>query len=214
MKKNIVRIMWVAVLLGVAAASYAQPHQSRSFLAVQSIIVTNTANATNLNTAGSVGTNYQGFHYTNLNRLVVINTTSGATNVNASKINPFQDVALWSLRDGSPAYSLGVTNGTGLNYHQSFATLTITWTGGSGANTAVPFVFTPVYDGVNEATDSAQEWSVSLTPSTTRSTIATNMPIYKWPGASKVRLRRVVNADADANGQAIIEAIRLNGFPP
>lgn len=197
----------------VLAAVQAVEPQSRSFLAVQSLYLTNTANPTNLLTTGSVGTNFNGVTFTNANRLVVINTTSGRTNIDASKINPFQDVALWALTDGSPPWSLTPTNGA-LNYNQSFATLSITWTGGSGANTAIPFVFTPVYNGFDEATETAQEWSLSLTPSTTRSTISTNVPLYKWPGAAKLRLRRAVSSDTDASSQVIVEDISLNGYPP
>lgn len=214
------RVALTTLLLSAVASTLviplvqAEAPQSRKFLAVQAIYSTNTANITNLNTAVSVGTNFVGTAFTNLGRLVVINTTSASTNVNASRINPLQDVALWSLDGGAPPWSTGSTNGS-ITYNQSYATLTVTMTGGAGADSAIPFVFTPVFNGVNEATETANEWTVGFTPTaSTRTTLSTNVPLWRWPGAAKLRLRRIVNTDTTAAGHVIIEDISLNGFPP
>lgn len=211
--KVIAALAVLALLFTVTAMAQAA-HQSRSFLNVQAIYLTNLLNFTNTATAqvaANGSTNAAGSVYSNLNARVIVNTTSASSNTAAARMNAFKDVPLWALSNGAGPW--GSTNT--LSLRESFATLSVTMTAGSGANTAIPFVFTPVYDGVNEATDSTEEWSTSLTPvaSTTTTSVA-NVPLWRWPGAKALRIRRAVNADTDASANVIVTAIRLNGYVP
>ncbi len=201
--------LMIAGLLAAAlmtAPSIAQQPQSRSFLNVQSLVATNTLNPTNLLTTGSVGTNIVGLIFTNQNTRTIVSATAG------TRQNPFKDVALWSRSDGHPAYDVSVTN---LLYQQSDATLSVTWTTGSAADTAIPFVITPLYNGTNEATASGEQWTFSFTPTVSSTeTLVTNVPLYRWPGAAKLRLRRVANPDTGADSAVTIRDISINGFVP
>ena len=205
--KYIIGLIAVVAFLALPAA--AQEFRSQSFLNVQAVYLTNLCNPTNLATASSAGTNVVGLTYTNNGVRFVADGT------NQTRVNPFRDVSLWALRDGSGAWSTGATNATGILYNMSYATVSVTMTSGSGADSAIPFVVTPVYDGVNEATVAAEEWTFAFTPTASSTqTFSTNAPLYRWPGASKLRIRRAVNSDTTAAGHVIVKALNLNGFPP
>jgi hypothetical protein len=161
--------------------------------------------------AGNGYTNAAGTVYSNANTRVIVNTTSASSNTTAAAQNVFKDVALWSLGGGAGAW--GATNT--LSLRESFATLSVTMTAASGANAACTFVFTPIYDGVNEATATTEEWTASLTPSASiKNTLVANVPLWRWPGAKYLRLRWAANADTDATSNVIITGITLNGFVP
>lgn len=211
-----------ALLFTLTAAAQA-PHRSFSFLNVQAAYASNAlasygTGLTNLATARAAGdgtTNVTATVYSNLNARVVINSTAGTSNVTASGVNIFKDVPLWALRDGGNPWTPNFTNGNYDLVNRSFANLGVTWTAGSGANAAVTFVVTPLYDGVNEATTAAEEWTFAFTAvASTTSTYATNVPLHRWPGAGKLRIRRITNGDADASSQVIITKLNLNGFVP
>ena len=172
----------MAALLAVPAG--AQNHRSQSFLAVQSVYATNTLNITNLMTTGSVGTNKVGTRYTNQNALV-----TAATGLSTTR-NLLQDVSLWALRDGSGPWSAPVTTNQTLNHNYSYATVSATLTAGSGAEDAITFVITPLFNGRDEATAAGEQWTFSFTPTaSTKHTFVTNAPLWRWPGADALRLR-------------------------
>lgn len=218
-KTNMKSIKYLILGLAFGLASFlpaaAQaPHRSQSFLNVQAVVLTNTWNPTNLLTTGSVGTNIIGLIYTNDSARVVVSSSTSSNNAVTRK-NPFKDVELWACTDGRGAWSEGSTNGLGILYNQSFATISVTMTNGSGANTAIPFVFTPLYNGRNEATAAAEQWTATFTPTASSvQTLATNVPLYRWPGAAGLRLRWAANPDTDADGQVTILDLSLNGFKP
>ena len=204
MKKYIIAIIALVSLIVLPVA--AVEHRPQSFLNVQAIYLTNTFNPTNLATASSQGTNWVGLTYTNNGVRFTVDGT------NQARVNPFKDVSLFALTTGEPAYNPS-TNG--INFSQGYATITATMTSGSGANSAILFVATPLYDGVNEATEAAEQWTFAFTPTASASqTFATNVPLQRWPGAQKLRIRRAVAADADASGQSILRALNFNAFPP
>ena len=218
MKKNSFKFLMVLMVpmtmallatTAVNAQTWAVPKVGK-FLTVPAVYATNTLSITNLATGGSVGTNVVGTTYTNKAGTRVVVTSGGLYATQPL----LQDVSIYPLQNGSGAWPAYTTNGL-INYHMSYATLSTTMTAGSGADTAVTFVVTPIYNGVNEATEAGDLWTFSLTPvvSTTK-TYSTNAPLWKWPGAQKLRLKRIVNADTDASSQVIITDVSLNQFGP
>lgn len=236
--KKLILITGMVVATVVAEA---QTFRAQSFLAqgVASLYVTNLVAITNLNTAGANTTNAPGTAWSNYTTgvsspytLYVVGTNTGSgTWTNATK-NLLKDVDLWCLKDGSGAWSTGLTNGDSgtLNYPMSYATLSIRIaTAGSGANTAAALVFTPLYGPGSDAAsatglnprptavegDSGDEWTVGITSAgATQVVVTTNAPLFKWQGARGLRLRRITHTDADASSQIIVNDISLNGYVP
>lgn len=214
MKKYMVGVLVsVALLVGLTSSQAQVPNRSYPFLAdnVLSLTVTNTIPITNLFSTLST-TNLLNTSYTN---------TSGTLRVlTNSTQNLFQDVPLWSLRGGEGAWSTGTTNGSVL-YTVSYGTLAVTMQSQSGADAAITFRMRPLYGNSkfsgrpNEATSTADEWIFSLTPTASSvQTFTTNAPLYKWPGATGLRLHSVTNTDVSASGAVFLRDVSLNGFVP
>lgn len=210
MKKTLsVLLFTMFVSFGVEA----QQFHSISFLSanISSLNVSNKLGITNLlSTALGVTTNAPGIVWTN--------SANVSNNVASADTTQFlQDIPLWSDRNGQIPCVLVATN-TGVydSGYLSGANLTISIAlGGSGANSAVNFVFVPVMDGAHESTTSGDAWTVGVTASTTsRVTISTNAPLYKWPGCKALRLKTITNTDTDASSQVTLDTIVLNGFVP
>lgn len=232
MKKTLLTIG----LAALAVSAFGQATwQAQSFLAqgVQSLYVTNLVAITNLNTAGANTTNAPGTAWSNYvaggtARYVTATNTGSGSWTNATR-NLLKDVTLWSRRDGSPAFTPSATNGFSVpTFGDATLVIRVDAGSGSGANTAMSLVFTPLYGygldndsaGLNprptavEGT-TADEWTVGITPAgATVVTVTTNVPTYRWPGARALRLRRVVNTDTDPSSQAIVNEITLNGYVP
>ena len=173
---------------------------------ISSLIVTNTLQVTNLSSVASAWTtNAAGSTWTNSYGTRVVASTGDKTAL-------LQDAPLWALRDGSGPWNY-FTNGL-VSVPQSAGTVAINLTSASGANAAVTFVFAPVY-GDKESTVATDLWTFSVTPTaSTTHTFTTNAPMWLWPGATSLRLRRVVNGDTDATSHVTIRDISLNGFVP
>lgn len=205
----------VGLVVAMALPAAAQNHKAQSFLSsgIGAVYVTNLVSITNLLAAGGVGTNVAGTTYTNMGTRVVV-SAAGA----GAAVNLLSDVGLWARRDGQLATTLlGITNGATVVYpvEWSDATISVTWTAGSGANTAVQFAVVPVWDGVNASTQSGDLWTFAFTATaSTTSTFSTNVPMTRFAGAKSLRLLRIYNADGDANGHVIITDVKLNGFVP
>lgn len=208
-------IALVLVLIAMLAIpAQAQAFKSQSFLNVQSVQLTNTINPTNLFTTTTVGTNWPGLKFTNQNTAVEISATNRAVN----RVNPFKDVDLWALRDGSWPVMQISTNGL-LNFHPSYANISVGVVGGSGANTAIPISIVPIWNGdernAREATAAGDEWRFAVTPNgATAVQISTNVPLFRWLGAKGLRVRWAVNSDADASSAVTLYDLSLNGFVP
>ena len=229
MKKFILTGIGVAL---VAIGVQAQTFRAQSFLAqgVKSVYVTNTLSITNLNTSGAPLTNNVGTAWSNYvsgGTSLFISGGTGSTYTNTTK-NLLKDVDLWVRKDGTPAFTVGATNASvPASFGDAVVAVRIA-SGGSGANAAVTFVFTPLYGiGVDSASaglnpkpvavegPAADQWSFSVTSAGTASVVlVTNAPMYKWPGARGLRLRRIVNEDTDASSQVIINEVSLNGYVP
>lgn len=208
---GLVALFLMVFALPVAAQDLWAKHNSRKFLAVPAVYATNVLQITNFSTAGSVGTNKSGTIYTNGSGTRVVVSAAGA---GATK-NLLQDVPLWTTKEGLPAWSDGTTNGESILYNRSYGTVSVTMAADSGANAAVSFVVTPLWNGVNEASEAADLWTFAFTPTaSTTHTFSTNAPLHKWPGAKALRLKRIVNADTDATSTVIITDVSLNGFGP
>jgi hypothetical protein len=173
---------------------------------VLSLEVTNAVAITNLMVPGVYSTNVTNTRYTN-------NYGTRFTLTNSTK-NFLQDVPLWTRPDGGPIYTDTITN-TYWNGPQSQAALSLTWYSASGANAAVTFVFTPIFDGVNASTVAGDAWTISFTPTASSlQTLVTNVPVYRWPGAVALRCKSISNADTDAASSVYLRDLSLNGFVP
>jgi hypothetical protein len=214
MKKFIIGL--VAVLALVVSSQAQVVHRSRSFLPsdVASVTISNTFMLTNLTTAwvGAGVTNMAGIIYTNNYGVRTIITSAATDNTK----NLLQDAPLWALRDGSPPYvDVGTNAASGVDPRVTFASLVVRTIAGSGADQAISLVFTPVYDGVNEATVAAEEWTPTITPTVSATqTFQIDVPVWQFPGASALRLRRITYADTTAASQVTFTHISINGFVP
>jgi hypothetical protein len=196
----------LAVIAGMTANAQVAA-RSYKFIpgSISTLIVSNTIAITNIGSVSSAwSTNKAGTAWTN-------SAGTGVVAGQGDKVRLLQDVPLWALRDGSGAWVPTTNAITGI---QGYATLAVTSIAGSGANAAVTFVFAPVY-GDKEGTSATDIWTIAFTPTaSTVQTVTTNVPMYKWPGASALRLSRIVNADTDASSSFTVTDISLNGFVP
>lgn len=204
----------VAVALPVSAqrvhTTVKTENNGGSFFApiVKSLIVSNTINVTNLTIPGVTGTNVTSTVYTNLNGTRVITTATSGTNVNL-----LGSVPLWSRNNGEGAWNQALTNVVG--YLPGDAAISYSLVGGSGANSAVLFVFSPSWDGVNVDTTGNFDFVFSVTATTTTQIqSATNAPMYKWIGARALVCKSVGTADTDAASQVVLKSLKLTGFGP
>lgn len=206
-------IVLLAIALFAPIKATAQNHLSESFLAggITSLTATNGVNPTNLLYALSSGTNLAGLTFTNQG-VKVTHTTNTAT----AYLNVFKDVALWSDREGRP-YSLLASNTISSTEFNTPVSLCIKTISGAVADSAVTFVFAPVYnEDVGEVTGTTVQFSTSVTPlASSVQTWAIPVPVYRWPGAKKLRLLYISNADTTSgDGSVKIQHLSLNGFRP
>jgi hypothetical protein len=213
MKKIKYLLVGVATLLFVGVAA-AQVHRSLDFLTVATIQPSNTLAFTNNLSSHGWGTNVDNALYTNnFGTRVVVGSSAGRT------VNVFQDVPLWTDRNGSwnsPVYAMtSETNDTLQAFGPSYANISVTFFGGTGANTAAELVFVPVPDGVNESTETADRFTFAITPAgATVKTVYTNVPMHKYIGCKALRCLYIKPGDTDASSQLIITDLKLNGFVP
>ena len=197
----------VGILPLAMAQSYPETrHYNFSFLpaGVSAVYITNTIALTNLNTAGTAGTNMAGLVYTNTGIRVIAGSADYQPLLN--------DVNLWAPRDGR-WWGLYTNDLIGPLIADVPACVNVTYDSGSGANAAVTFVMVPMIDDTTEVNANAWTWSFTAVASQTGTTISTNAyKLWEWPGAKKVRIRRVVNADTDASSQVVIRGLSLSGY--
>lgn len=206
MKKFIIGLV---LTLCIAVSAVAQNHASQSLFGggITAIVATNGFQITNLVYAGSATSNLVGTVYTN-----------GTTKVVAAAgdlKNLLRDASLWVDREGKP-YSQMSTNVTDQTWFNTAASLCIKTVAGSGANAAVTLVFSPVMnDNVGEETVTTDWFTASITPTASATQVwRVSVPLYKWPGAKKLRLQYINNADTDASSSVTITHLSLNGFVP
>ena len=213
MKKLLIGLVALVV---VVSAQAQVPHRSFSFINTdfKSIGVTNLVAITNLFTANA--------RTTNMLNTVVTNSSGTRRVLTNSTVNLLQDVPLWALRDGSmPMFNLTNTAAASSPLRPTYVTLSATTTAGAGAVGVLSLLITPVYGNNritgrgNEVTASGEEWAVSFLPTaSTLTTLTTNVPIYRWPGASALRLRRMVNTATAADSEVHVIDLSINGFVP
>jgi hypothetical protein len=169
------------------------------------LIAAQGGGVTNAFTAGYEGTNKVGTVYTNAGSRVV--AIAGNDQPLLHDYFPFQ-----TRIDGSQPYTAVSNYFTGI-YFPSDYNLNYKLVGSSGANAAVTFVFVPVTgSGADMELAAGEEWTIATTATTTTAiTVNTNVPVYKWPGAAGLRLRRITNGDADASSDVIITGLSING---
>ena len=206
--KKLLLAVGLAIVTSLVANAQDSRHYSFSFLpsGIDAITVTNTLNITNLLTEGSMGTNLAGTTFTNLGTRVVVAGTVGAS------VQLLGDVNLWIPKDGR-MWNVYTNDLLGPLYTDNPMWISMTYDSGSGANSAMTLVFTPMADDNREVNGNPFTWSITAVASQTQLTVATNLQqAWQWPGAKKLRVRRVVNADADASSQVIITDLNLEGY--
>lgn len=198
-------VLTLALIISPPEVKAAQPFHA-DFLRVSAVYVTNLFAITNLSSPSSLGTNIAGTTFTNGSSRVVSTATVG------QRLNLLTDVPL-PVDSFGRALIITPTNAIVPGGSWSELTISTTMTAGSGANAAVSFVVVPMWDGVNEATETADTWTFAFTPTASATqNFSTNVPVYRFLGAEKLRLKRIVNADTDANGQVIVTDVTLNGW--
>lgn len=219
LKGKMKHLLTLLSVCGFVSMASAQNHLVQSFLAdVRSIQASNLNQVTNLLATGSSTTNRTILVWTNGNGTRITGATSPG-------YNTLKDVALWSDRNGNYFPNMFNTFGPGsTNQVSSPMTVFIGLYGqNAAANSAVTFLFTPIWDasetsgfsGTDTYLATADQWSVAVTAAgTTPVTLATNVPLWRWPGAKYLRLERISNGDSDADSQVWINRVVLSGFRP
>lgn len=219
----------VGLGMGLVFGAKAQPspygHAVQSFMNsyCRSITISNNpVGVTNLNSLGAIGsfvagagTNTWGTTFTNSYGLSCLVTNNAAlTNSQATfeNLNLFTDVELFP---GSSRETLFLNNTVAAVATNTLGTIQIRLVGQSGANSAVNFTFTPLYDGTNEpTTPSGEAFTVGVTAVTTTPVcVVTNLP-NRFAGARKLRLRCAANTDVDATSKVDLLQCVFVGFPP
>lgn len=214
--KNFKKITLSSLVLSLAVLivpkAQAQQHHELNFLAsCTSVVVSNTLSWTNLQTtAVGATTNVVNMIYTNLlgNQVVVAagDTTQLAT-----------DIPLWSDRNGNiPVIFPGYTNGVYDNPLSAMSVnINLARCGSGVSTTAILFQFVPMMDGVHESTASGDVWAVAVTPAASKTVnVSTNVPVWLWPNAKKLRLRSITSTRGAASGDVAVDSVTLNGFVP
>jgi hypothetical protein len=214
LKKFTGLVLLAACVLVSTLPANAANWKSISFISgdVQSVCITNGVSLTNLASVGVITTNITGLTYTNYGGTRVV---YDGTNQFVANKNLCIDVPLYADANGNTTIiPVSDVAGAVTNAYLNCG-IFIRVQGTSGANTAIPFIFVPLWDGVNESTVAADALSISVTPSgATRVDKYVPIPAWKWPGAGKVRLKSASNADADATSRVDILNVSLNGFIP
>lgn len=206
MKKLIATLIGLGLVATASAAEWVTP----SFLSVPSIQVTNLMNVTNLNQL-SGGTNTSLVVYTNFaNVRVAVGVTTNASGNDIGKYeNLLTDVSLSALSLPS-LRTTGDTNNYG-NWQGPVA-IYVSVTGGSGANTAIPIRFAPVF---GNKVGTQETFVFAVTPSgATRVTIKTNLPLSVLNNATALRCLDITNPDADASSQVVVSDLGLIQLKP
>lgn len=129
------------------------------------------------------------------NRKIIPQSTNSVT----SAIEPSfaATVPAWSLSDG----------GVGI------AAITVTTRASSVLTNAVTFKFQRSVNGTTFGTGANDTFSFDVTPSTTTTTLSTNVPSAFLQGASKIRLYQiVVGTNTTGTGNMAISGLHLGGY--
>lgn len=143
----------------------------------------------------------------------------------------FKDVSLYPDRNGVPPFYYnweGNTAGAGVQTNWTFFsanTLFIEYVNPWVTNGAIGLQFRPIWDGETANNYTADDWWVvipsSLGVQRPKAHLATNAPVWRWPGAEKLRLVNITNnvttITAEANtvtNSTFLTKIRLLGFRP
>lgn len=238
MKKLLLSIGLCALAFGASAQDFV----SQNFLNVRALNVgTNTpaglrslTNLANVTTNAGMIYNPTNIAYTNLSGsyvhpgLTAVTSAVGTTNQYTTPAL-FKDVTLYPDRNGLPVFTYVPTvveNAFSTNSSIiSGANLFIEYVNPWVTNGAIGLQFRPVWDGVSPNSYTLDDWWVvipsSLGVSRPKGHYATNAPIYKWAGASSLRLVSITNNVTTITGTAdtvtnstFLTKILLNGFRP
>src|SRR6266496_1630155 len=202
----------VSLLVSFAClAAQAQNHIAQSVLRVQALATgTNGFGITNLSCVlTNLGMIYStNVVYTNQNRVL----RSNGTTTNTVSTQPlFDNIALWPNRDGGPNVFSGAFSGSVIdnptNYPVSTMTLFIAIASPWGTNGPIGVNFCPKWEQSLVPTSTADDWSIRIPGnSSAYQTIATNIPVWKWPGAEYLAVRNITNQFIQAGDTAVTNA--------
>ena len=205
--KRLIAVIGLVALLALPAQA-----ASYSLLgSAQAVYVTNAIAITNILLASSQRTNVAGTVFTNsFGTRVTVNT--GYTNAqgvitNYGVITPLLGGA--ELPDWRPV--LNPTNAQVTTDLRSPFNIAVKMAGNSGANSAVRFTISPSWNGTDVDNSGNFDWTFAFTQVASSTVVtATNVPAWLWPGAKKIILSRIVNADTDASSDVIVTDVSFN----
>lgn len=228
---NFFKNLFIGVTLAIGLTLFdvkpvqAQPHQNNDLLNVQALVTgTNGIGITNLS---MLVTNSGMVHstnvvYTNSSTLVRSAGAAGGSN-SVTTFALFKPVSLWSDREGRApfnSYQQTLYAGDHTNALVSGLTLIIKLSSPLGSNGVVGFNFAPVWDGETVPASTAQDWSVVIPGGLGGIvTVATNVPVWRWPGAKHMAVRNITNQNVAAGdfgvlSNSAITRLRVVGFKP
>lgn len=215
-----------------ACGAMAQSHVSMSLLNVSALNTgTNTWGVTNLqNLVTNIGMIYNPTNVTYTNNAGTFVGTSSSylsslgTTTSLTGFSIFKDIPLHTDNAGRPIFTYvptDVANGQLTNsWMSSPMTLFIEYVNPRGTNAPFGITLRPVWDGVSPSTSTADDWGFRIAgATTTKGTLATNVPTWKWPGAKALRVVAITNeyilaGPAAQTNSTFITKLSVNGFKP
>ena len=214
-----------ALLLFNVSTSFAQNHLSQSFLNVTALHtstngygITNLAAVTSITNQGMI---YVSTNLTFTNAGSVQHTLTAAVTNSTTTFPIYKTVSLFTDRDGKPIVFTVPSGSADLtNFAYSGANVFIEVVNTYGSNAPMGVTFCPLWDGVTYPASTADDWGFRIAGlATAKNTLATNVPLWRWPGAKALGVRSVTNqyilaGNAVETNSPAITKLQFNGFRP
>ncbi len=238
------KILFSLLVVGSVFVASAQNYSFQSFLNVRALGTgTNLVGVTNLSglvtNAGMI--NNTNTYWTNLAGAILRGaaiTNFGPTNLVGPTFPIFKDVRLWFDREGRLPFASGPFNSSAPantnQYAVGLISLHVALSSPLGSNGPIGINIAPIWDGTpssvsasgtnfighpNTPTSTADDFSFVIPGGVGYTTITTNLPVWRWPGAYGLRVRTITNQFIMGGENAITNApyiyrLGISGFVP